>query len=39
VDPSNIEDMMSWNTPTLVIFKLFLDWRDIIECLLKDSQR
>jgi hypothetical protein len=40
VDPSKIQDVLSWNAPTSVdeIWS-FWDWLDIIIGLSKDSQR
>jgi hypothetical protein len=40
VDPSKVQDVLSWNAPTMVgDFWSFLDWLDIIRGLSKDSQR
>jgi hypothetical protein len=40
VDPSKVQDVLSWNAPTMVgDFWSFLDWLDIIKGLSKDSQR
>jgi hypothetical protein len=40
VDPSKVQDVLSWNAPTMVgDFRSFLDWLDIIKGLSKDSQR
>jgi hypothetical protein len=37
VDPSKVQDVLSWNAPRVsVIFEAFLNWRDIIEDLSKD---
>jgi hypothetical protein len=40
VDPSKVQDVLSWKAPTSVSgILIFLDWMDTIEGLLKDSQR
>jgi hypothetical protein len=37
VDPSKVQDVLSWKAPTSVsIFRVFSDWLDIIKGLLKD---
>jgi hypothetical protein len=40
VDPSKVQDVLSWNVPTSVSdIQSFLDWLGIIGGLLKDFQR
>jgi hypothetical protein len=40
VDPSKVQDVLSWNAPrVLAIFRVFLDWLDMIGGLLKDFWR
>jgi hypothetical protein len=39
VDPSKVQDVLSWSAPMSVgDIQSFLDWLDIIEALLKDSR-
>jgi hypothetical protein len=37
VDPIKVQDVLSWNAPTCV-FRVFLDWLDIIKGFLKISK-
>jgi hypothetical protein len=39
MDPSKVQDVLSWSAPMSVgDIQSFLDWLDIIEALLKDSR-